>query len=97
LTSRIVAFGPPTRFVDEQSSGPFARFRHEHRFEPPRTGTRMIDDREHLAPFGIIGRFVDWLILGPLLRRFLVVRNGALAREAETEARGPAPPPAPAR
>jgi ligand-binding SRPBCC domain-containing protein len=29
LTSKITAFEPPTRFVDEQTSGPFAWFRHE--------------------------------------------------------------------
>jgi ligand-binding SRPBCC domain-containing protein len=55
LTSRIVAFDPPRRFVDEQESGPFAWFRHEHRFEPTPGGTRMIDDWEHAAPWGRSG------------------------------------------
>ena len=83
LTSRITAFEPPTRFVDEQASGPFASFRHEHRFQAVSGGTRMIDNWEHRAPFGIIGRIVDRLVLGPLLRRLLVSRSSALAREAE--------------
>ena len=34
LTSAITAFERPVRFVDEQTSGPFASFRHEHRFGP---------------------------------------------------------------
>jgi ligand-binding SRPBCC domain-containing protein len=83
LTSRITAFEPPTRFVDEQVSGPFAWFRHEHRFEAVPGGTRVIDDWEHAAPFGPIGKIVDALVLGRLLRRLLAQRNAALVREAE--------------
>ena len=32
MTSRITAYERPTRFVDEQTSGPFARWWHEHEF-----------------------------------------------------------------
>jgi ligand-binding SRPBCC domain-containing protein len=32
LTSRITVVEPPTRFADEQASGPFARFEHRHTF-----------------------------------------------------------------
>lgn len=83
LTSRITAFDPPRRFVDEQTSGPFAWFRHEHRFEPTPSGTRMIDDWEHAAPFGVLGRIADRLVLGRLLERLLRRRSAALTREAE--------------
>ena len=82
LTSRITGFDPPRRFVDEQTSGPFAWFRHEHRFEETPGGTRMIDDWEHAAPFGGLGRIADRLVLGRLLERLLAQRNAALAREA---------------
>lgn len=82
LTSQVTAFDPPRRFVDEQTSGPFAWFRHEHRFEATPGGTRMIDDWEHAAPFGLLGRIVDRLVLGRLLGRLLASRNAALAREA---------------
>jgi ligand-binding SRPBCC domain-containing protein len=82
LTSRITAFDPPRRFVDEQTSGPFVWFRHEHRFETTLEGTRMIDDWEHVAPFGLLGRIADRLVLGRLLERLLMRRGDALAREA---------------
>ncbi len=85
LTSRITEFEQPTRFVDEQLSGPFAWFRHEHRFEPTASGTRMIDDWQHAAPFGVVGRVVDRLVLGPLLGRLLAERSAALRREAELD------------
>jgi len=46
----------------------------------------MIDDWRHTPPLGIVGRAVDVLLLGRLLRRQLEIRNGALAREAEAAA-----------
>jgi ligand-binding SRPBCC domain-containing protein len=87
LTSRITEFEPPVRFVDEQTSGPFAWFRHEHRFEAVPGGTRMIDDWDHAAPYGLIGKIVDALVLEPLMRRLLARRNAALALEAEARSR----------
>lgn len=86
LTSRITEFEPPGLFVDEQVSGPFASIRHEHRFEATTTGTLMIDDWRHTAPFGIIGRVADGLVLGRLMTGLLEKRNTALAREAEVRA-----------
>lgn len=87
LTSRITAFDPPRRFVDEQTEGPFAWFRHEHGFETTPGGTRMIDDWEHAAPFGIVGWVADQFILRRLLGRLLAQRSAALAREAVRETR----------
>lgn len=88
LTSRISAAEPPTRFVDEQVRGPFRSFRHEHRFEASRGGTRLIDDWQHLAPFGPLGRLADRLVLERHMRRLLETRNAALKFEAEQAAKG---------
>ena len=92
LTSRITAFEPPIRFVDEQVSGPFASFRHEHRFEAVPGGTLMIDDWQHAAPLGPIGRVVDLLILRRHMAGSLRARNTALAREAASVANRESPP-----
>jgi ligand-binding SRPBCC domain-containing protein len=89
LTSRVTVFEPPHRFVDEQLAGPFAWFRHEHRFEAVPGGTVMIDDWRHAAPFGVIGQIVDVVVLGPLLRRLLIRRNAEIAREAEAPHQDP--------
>jgi len=41
--SCIEAWDPPHRFVDAQVHGPYAVWNHEHRFEPARGGTRVLD------------------------------------------------------
>jgi ligand-binding SRPBCC domain-containing protein len=51
----ISAYDSPHRFVDEQTSGPFSRWWHEHRFESVPEGTRMADIVEYSSPMGGIG------------------------------------------
>ena len=88
LTSRITVAKPPHRFVDEQAAGPFHSFRHEHRFEPVGGGTRLMDDWQHVAPFGPLGRLVDRLVLARYMHRLLETRNRALKVEAESPVGG---------
>lgn len=84
MTSAIIEHERPTRFVDEQTRGPFASWRHEHRFEPTGGGTRMIDVVDYRSPLGPIGSLVDRIrlerYLGDLLRR----RNEFLRSQAES-------------
>ena len=76
MTSRITEYQAPYRFVDEQVSGPFKVFRHEHRFEESALGTRMIDTITVASPvFGVIA---ERLVLVPYLRRLIAARNRAL-------------------
>ncbi|MGN8051192.1 SRPBCC family protein [Curtobacterium sp. 22159] len=81
LTSRITALEAPHRFVDEQVRGPFAHFRHEHRFEPTAGGTRMVDEITFRAPFGPLGRLAEVLVLARYLPRLIRARNAVLAEE----------------
>lgn len=83
LTSRITVVERPTRFADEQASGPFARFEHTHTFGSMAGGTLMTDDWDHTSPFGPLGRLADRLFLGRHMRRLLETRNAALKAEAE--------------
>ncbi len=84
LTSRITAVEAPMRFEDVQERGPFAWFRHEHRFEAHGGLTRMHDHWEHRSPLGPLGRLVDRGVLGRYMRSLLVIRNEALKQAAET-------------
>ena len=91
LTSRITAFDPPRRFVDEQVSSPFASFRHEHGFASIPGGTRMTDDWRHASPLGWLGRIVDAMVLDRYMRRQLRVRAAATKRAAEQPTPGGGP------
>jgi ligand-binding SRPBCC domain-containing protein len=82
MTSIITEWDRPRRFVDEQRKGPFRSFRHEHRFESVEHGTRLIDDVEFEAPFGVLGRAVERLVLARYMRRLIDVRNAFLVTGA---------------
>lgn len=82
MTSRIVALERPARFVDEQTRGPFARFRHEHLFAREEGGTRMIDVVSFDAPFGPVGIIAE-MVLAPYVRKLIDQRNLYLKEAAE--------------
>ncbi len=82
MTSTITEWDRPHRFVDEQRKGPFRSFRHEHRFEPAEHGTQLFDHVEFEAPFGVLGRAAERLVLARYLRRLIDVRNTFLVAEA---------------
>jgi uncharacterized protein len=66
------ACDPPHLFVDEQQRGPFARWRHEHRFEALGSErSRLVDAIEFELPFGA-GRlpFSEDFVEGKLARSF---------------------------
>ncbi|PCN49038.1 cyclase [Curtobacterium sp. 'Ferrero'] len=90
LTSRITVLDAPHRFVDEQVRGPFARFRHEHRFAAAGAGTRMVDVVEFAAPLGPLGRIAEMLVLDRYLRHIIARRNTVLVAEAGGSEHAPA-------
>ncbi|QHF24448.1 cyclase [Rathayibacter sp. VKM Ac-2804] len=80
LTSRITAFDAPHSFTDEQTRGPFRSFRHEHRFEADGGGGSVMTDRVSFrAPFGVLGRIAERLVLARYLRRLIEERGAFLA------------------
>lgn len=82
MTSRISALQRPSRFVDEQVEGPFARFRHEHLFETEGNATRMIDRIEFAAPLGWFGLLAERLVLAGYLTKLIKRRNAYLVSRA---------------
>jgi ligand-binding SRPBCC domain-containing protein len=76
MTASVTAYDAPHRFVDEQVSGPFRFWRHEHRFhEQPDGGTLMTDLIEFASPLGPLGAAVDRLVLGRYMEQLIVTRN----------------------
>ncbi|MER6974993.1 SRPBCC family protein [Nocardioides sp. NPDC000445] len=78
MTSVISQYDAPYRFVDEQESGPFRRWWHEHRFDPVAGGTLMTDVVELESPAGPVGRFVNALVLTRYMTKLLEQRNAWL-------------------
>ena len=57
---RVVQFEPPALIVDEMLRGPFAAWRHEHRFsELPGNRTRLTDFVTYRLPGGRLGKAAD--------------------------------------
>ncbi|MGC4770829.1 SRPBCC family protein [Micromonospora sp. DT44] len=82
MTVRIVDYQRPHGFSDEQISGPFGRWHHEHSFTPnpaDPSATLMRDVIEFSAPMGPVGALVASLILRPYLQRLIARRNTYLA------------------
>lgn len=63
MTSKITTLDRPRRFIDEQVSGPFKVFAHEHTFEDRSGGCRMTDTITVASP--IFGTLAERLVLVP--------------------------------
>ena len=83
MTSKIVELDRPSYFVDEQVSGPFHKFRHEHHFEMDDGETTMIDRVSFTAPFGVLGRIAERIVLASYLPKLIEDRNRFLKTAAE--------------
>lgn len=82
MTSRITEMEAPDYFVDEQARGPFRNFRHVHEFSDNADGTVMVDRIEFAAPFGLLGRLLEKLVLTRYLRKLIEQRNRHLTAGA---------------
>ena len=83
MTSKITEYEPPMRFVDEQTSGPFGHWWHEHRFQGHEGHTVMTDVVRYRSPAGPLGRLVDRMGLTTYMARLLAQRNAWLKQELE--------------
>jgi ligand-binding SRPBCC domain-containing protein len=75
--SKITAWEPPRRFVDEQIRGPYRVWIHEHIFESQNGGTLVCDHVRYAVPF-------DWalhkLVVRPDVERIFAYRSQSLRR-----------------
>jgi ligand-binding SRPBCC domain-containing protein len=90
--TRIADWQPLQRFVDEQESGPYARWRHTHEFEARGSGTLMRDVVEYAEPLGPIGAMAHLLFVRRTLERIFDYRRDAVQRLLDV---GVAAPPVP--
>lgn len=67
-------------FVDEQRFGPYAFWHHQHHFEEVAGGVKMTDVLHYRVPLGIVGKFINWLIIDKKVKsifeyRFQILEN----------------------
>lgn len=80
FTSRITAYDRPRHFQDAMQRGAFRSFVHDHFFIEEAGLTRMTDVLAFSAPFGILGRLTEKLVLRRYLTRLLQTRADAIRR-----------------
>lgn len=85
LTSKITEYERPIKFSDTMQKGAFKSFHHDHYFKEV-NGVTIVKDKIQLeAPFGIIGRLVEKLILKDYMTKFIKKRNLVIKQVAESE------------
>jgi ligand-binding SRPBCC domain-containing protein len=77
--TRINAWEPPHRFVDEQLRGPYAEWVHEHRCVAVANGTRIDDHVRFRLPLAPLGD-VAMPFVRPILRRIFTHRQRTVAQ-----------------
>lgn len=83
FTSKITAFDRPRYFQDAMQRGAFKSFVHDHFFTIADGVTTMRDILVFAAPFGILGRIAERLVLKRYLERMLTMRAAVIRAAAE--------------
>jgi uncharacterized protein (TIGR01777 family) len=85
---------PGRRFVDEQVSGPFSTWVHEHRFEPSGdTASRYTDHIDFSPPFGTVGAAAGMWLARHRVERMVGYRQAVLRDDLAAHARFEDQPP----
>ena len=88
LTSKIVEFDRPRRFVDEMVRGAFASLRHVHEFIVEDTSVLMRDTLTWRSPLGFLGVIADKLLVERHLRNFVMKKQSELKEYAQRVTKG---------
>ena len=88
-TARHLDGVPGRQFVDEQEGGPFAEWRHTHRFLPSGDGgsSWLEDEIAYRPPFGPAGALADLLMVRPRLERTFRYRHATTKADIESQRR----------
>ena len=77
--TRIESVDAPTRFVDVQDKGPYARWRHTHCFrEVDAKHTEIRDQVEFAMPLGLLGELAYRILVARTLQQIFDYREAAL-------------------
>ncbi|QDU69123.1 TIGR01777 family oxidoreductase [Engelhardtia mirabilis] len=88
MVAQHSGYDPPRGFVDSQLSGPFAHWRHEHRFEERGANAcRMVDSIRYLLPLAPVGPLFGGSLVRSKLRRMFDYRHATTAADLADHAR----------
>ncbi len=76
--TEITYIEPYKYFVDEQRSGPFAFWHHQHHFRITDLGVEMIDILNYAVPLGPVGRIANSLIVKKRILEIFSFRHGKI-------------------
>ncbi len=65
-------------FIDEQRSGPYALWHHEHRFAQVPGGVEMTDILHYAVPFGFLGRLLNNVMISSRIDHIFEYRQKAI-------------------
>jgi ligand-binding SRPBCC domain-containing protein len=70
----------PHYFVDDQLTGPYRLWHHQHRFSEIPGGVEMTDEITYAIPFGILGRLANYFFVENQLKTIFRFRYNILDR-----------------
>ncbi|MGC6416412.1 MAG: SRPBCC family protein [Bradymonadia bacterium] len=76
--TEIKQWEPGANFVDQQLSGPYRLWHHQHTFEAVDGGTKMVDRVDYALPLGFLGRLAHVLFVKRTLARIFRYRYEAV-------------------
>jgi len=77
-------YEPAHQFVDVQKSGPFAHWRHTHRFEPSgKNACRLLDEVAYQLPGGVFGGFFGGGFVADALEQMFAYRHRTIRRDLD--------------
>jgi ligand-binding SRPBCC domain-containing protein len=82
--TEITHVNEPFYFIDEQRSGPYALWHHQHRFKEASGGVEMIDELNYSIPLGWIGRLAHLVFVGRAVSAIFEHRYKVLAQYFES-------------
>jgi hypothetical protein len=82
----IESWDPEESFVDSQTKGPYALWRHTHLFEEKGPRQTLVRDLvEYGIPYGVLGRIAHGLFVERWLKKIFDYRAAMIARLLEAE------------
>jgi ligand-binding SRPBCC domain-containing protein len=76
--TEITQVDPMHYFIDNQKSGPYTYWHHQHFFREIKAGVEMVDIVNYKAPFGVFGRVAEKTIVAKKVAEIFEFRKGRL-------------------